>query len=111
MITLPSHLWYEPSAPDRMFFDPQHIQPATRYRRSHPYLLNRLPKKPPRSQAARNYWKSKWPQLCAILETLNKHCNPDRRQGYVPPDQHGRDLLEWMEPPAPVSLQPTSPVS
>ncbi|KAI8143048.1 hypothetical protein BJV82DRAFT_558852 [Fennellomyces sp. T-0311] len=50
------------------------------------YLLNRLPNKPPRSQAARNYWKSKWPQLCAILETLNKHCNPDRRQGYVPPD-------------------------
>ncbi|KAI8148068.1 hypothetical protein BJV82DRAFT_497712, partial [Fennellomyces sp. T-0311] len=60
------------------------------------YLLNRLPKKPPRPQAVRNYWNPNGQQLCAILETLNKHWNPDHRQGYMPPDQHGQDFPEWM---------------
>lgn len=72
------------------------------------HIFNRLPLSPPKTLAARRYWKTVWPKLCAILKTLSQQCNPGYAYQVTPADQLGQALLQWMEPPAPLSVQPPS---
>ncbi|KAI9266789.1 hypothetical protein BDA99DRAFT_604093 [Phascolomyces articulosus] len=61
------------------------------------YVLNKLPKNPPKERHRQEYWPRIWPKLCAILYNIDSCCHLD--EDFTPskdPDP-GRLLLKWIQ--------------
>ncbi|KAI9250224.1 hypothetical protein BDA99DRAFT_445269, partial [Phascolomyces articulosus] len=61
------------------------------------YVLNKLPKNPPKEPHRQEYWSRIWPKLCTILYNIDSFCHPD--EDFTPSKDldPGRLLLKWIQ--------------
>ncbi|KAI7848753.1 hypothetical protein BDC45DRAFT_415810, partial [Circinella umbellata] len=61
------------------------------------FVLNKLPKKPPKEQRHQQYWNRIWPQLCKALYEIDFNCHPNEDFTNSNDPDPGRLFLNWIK--------------
>ena len=84
--------------------------PATAQPNPIDYVLNQLPRRPPRSQRIKDFWTIRWPRLMDLMADIDNYCHP-ALVNWPEDEDIGQQFLTWLDPPPPTALTSSLPLA